>query len=226
MISNLQIISGKYRGRKLALPNGARPTQNKARIALFNMLGQIISAPTTVWDAFAGSGAFGAEWLSRTDAHVIFTDNSADSFKTIGKNTADMPNKTIEMTDAIAAIPRHGPVADLIFIDPPYSAPELGYDFFCKLTPLAKTGTILVWEMDYNPSLAEPISAALVRAPGAGLIKLKMQIESGLVDLFNPPPPAQNSAGDPLRKGGGKSAWKLLRDKTYGRARFLILQKT
>ncbi|MBP5707580.1 MAG: RsmD family RNA methyltransferase, partial [Alphaproteobacteria bacterium] len=64
MESKLQIISGKYRGRKLSLPASARPTQNRARIALFNMLESNIIDPTdkfTVWDAFAGSGAFGIE---------------------------------------------------------------------------------------------------------------------------------------------------------------------
>jgi hypothetical protein len=38
MDSKLQIISGKHRGRKLRLPPDARPTQNRARIALFNMM--------------------------------------------------------------------------------------------------------------------------------------------------------------------------------------------
>ncbi len=177
MESKLQIISGRYRGRKLALPQSARPTQNKARIALFNMLNELPS-PNVVWDAFAGSGAFGAEFLSRTDAHIIFTDISADAFKTIGKNTADMPNKTIEMTDAINAIPRHGPIADIIFVDPPYDKSDLAVAFVRKLTHVVKPGAILVWE-------SEAIA--------------------------------------PEHSVGG---WTLLKDKTYGRARFLILQKT
>ena len=50
MDSKLQIISGMHRGRKLALPRGARPTQNRARIALFNMLMSIAdTAPGVVW---------------------------------------------------------------------------------------------------------------------------------------------------------------------------------
>ena len=66
MDSKLQIISGIYRGRKLNLPADARPTQNLARIALFNMLEGIIIdpfAPMFVWDAFAGSGSLGVECL-------------------------------------------------------------------------------------------------------------------------------------------------------------------
>ena len=58
MKSNLQIISGKYRGKKLNLPLDARPTQNMARGALFNMLNGIIDTTKSVavWDVFAGSG--------------------------------------------------------------------------------------------------------------------------------------------------------------------------
>ena len=64
MDSKLQIISGAYRGRKLRLPPNARPTQNRARIALFNMLESGIvdfNQNLSVWDAFAGyleSGKF------------------------------------------------------------------------------------------------------------------------------------------------------------------------
>src|SRR5574344_993888 len=87
MDSNLQIISGKWRGKKLHLPLNARPTQNKARIALFNMLGNI--SPHIVWDAFAGSGEFGLEWLSRAqNSKAIFTDTNAESIKTIKRNLA------------------------------------------------------------------------------------------------------------------------------------------
>ena len=79
MDSKLQIISGKFRGKKLNLPPNARPTQNMARGALFNMLNGILDVSKTfnVWDVFSGSGAFGLECLSRYDnADIIFTDNA------------------------------------------------------------------------------------------------------------------------------------------------------
>lgn len=181
MNSNLQIISGQYRGRKLFLPKDARPTQNRARIALFNMLTPMIdnSKPFVVWDAFAGSGAFGVEFLSRyNNASVIFTDLSADSFKTINRNAANMPGATIEMADALNAVKRHGPVADIIFIDPPYAQHDLGISLVRKLAQIARPGTIVVWEsdMDQNPQFSDDL-------------------------------------------------WTVLRDKTYGRARFLILKR-
>ncbi|MCL2748982.1 MAG: RsmD family RNA methyltransferase [Alphaproteobacteria bacterium] len=183
MNSNLQIISGKLRGKKLRVPPDARPTQNKARIALFNMLTPIIDPKShiSIWDAFAGSGAFGIECLSRwPNAKVTFTDISPESIKTIQKNLDGIPNANavIFKTDAIQAIEKHkyGEKKDIIFIDPPYANPEFGAQFIKKLATVTKPGMIIVWEMekDFNlPSLPENL--------------------------------------------------EILKDKTYGRARFLLL---
>jgi 16S rRNA (guanine(966)-N(2))-methyltransferase RsmD len=181
MDSKLQIISGKRRGRKLFLPAGARPTQNRARIALFNMLAPMIDGgrPFVIWDAFAGSGAFGVEILSRYDnAFAIFTDISPDSFKTINRNAANMTGARVEMTDALNAVKRHGAIADLIFIDPPYAEIDLGGSLVRKLSQLAKSGAIVVWESEIG---AEPVFS--------------------------------------------RELWTVLRDKIYGRARFLILKR-
>ena len=182
MKSNLQIISGKYRGKKLFLPKDARPTQNLARGALFNMLHEIIQDRqfVTVWDVFAGSGAFGIECLSRlNNAKVIFTDNSNKSIDTIKKNLVSVNEKAnVEMVDAIFVLQKYGPTSDLIFIDPPYPDFNFGVLFVKKLTKIAKSGTILIWEFE----------------------------------KINEMPKIDES-------------WELLKDKTYGRARFLILRK-
>ena len=182
MKSNLQIISGKYRGKKLNLPVDARPTQNMARGALFNMLNGIINTtkPMQVWDVFAGSGAFGLECISRfNNPNVVFTDNAKTSIDTIKKNLVSInESATVEMTDAIGAISRFGGITDLFFVDPPYSDFNFGILFIKKLSKIAKTGAILIWEFE-NTQKAPDFS----------------------------------------------ENWELLRDKTYGRARFLILRK-
>ncbi len=182
MESKLQIISGKYRGRKLFLPRNARPTQNRARIALFNMLESNIidtSAKLTVWDAFAGSGAFGIECISRYDATAIFTDVSPESIATVQKNVAAISVESqtkIVQTDAIGAIAQYAKSTDIVFVDSPYDAPETGRAFVNKLGRVAKPNTILIWEQESNNAV-EP----------------------------------------------NTDTWNILRDKTYGRARFLIL---
>ncbi len=181
MDSKLQIISGAYRGRKLRLPDGARPTQNRARVALFNMLDGIVdtSHDFTVWDAFAGSGAFGIEYLSRyAGARAIFTDVAAASIRTVRENLGniDATRATVVMADAMTRISEFGAVADLIFVDPPYAAHDTGAAFVRRVGAVARVGTILVWEQDD--------------------------------DDFTPP----------------AAPWEILRDKKYGRARFLILR--
>ncbi|MBR2285944.1 MAG: RsmD family RNA methyltransferase [Alphaproteobacteria bacterium] len=155
----MQIISGKHRGRKLILPPDARPTQNRARIALFNMLESgIIDKNTTinVWDVFAGSGAFGIECISRYDADVVFTDVSPTSVATIRKNIASIGTENrvkIIQTDAIAAISQFAKQSDLVFVDCPYDAAELGRAFVNKLGRVAKVDTILIWEQEASCSV-------------------------------------------------------------------------
>lgn len=184
MKSNLQIISGKYRGKKLFLPNDARPTQNLARGALFNMLLPIINTneQICVWDVFAGSGAFGLECLSRYDnIKVVFTDNNPNSIDTVKRNLSaiDADSKaTVEKNDAISVINKYGPISNLIFIDPPYADFGLGLLFVKKLTKIAQSGTVLVWEFESTQ-------------------------KSPNID----------------------DSWDVLKDKTYGRARFFVLIK-
>ena len=182
MESKLQIISGKYRGRKLSLPPYARPTQNRARIALFNMLesGIIENLDNlTVWDAFAGSGAFGIECISRYNANVVFTDIAPESIATIRKNIHAISaesNTRVVQTDAISAISQNAKSANIVFVDAPYDAAESGRAFVNKLGRATKPGTIIIWEQESNNAV-EP----------------------------------------------NADTWQILRDKTYGRARFLIL---
>ncbi|MCL2331375.1 MAG: RsmD family RNA methyltransferase [Proteobacteria bacterium] len=173
---------------KLALPDGpTRPTQNRARIALFNILNEILPATSTrhqplitVWDAFAGSGAFGLECVSRGWANrAIFTDTAPESVRAIKLNARGFDGAAAEIViqrrDAIAAAAEYGAAADLVFMDPPYANPTLGAQLLEKLAAAAKPGTIIVWEMEKEPSVS------------------------------------------------GK--FEILKDKIYGRARFVIMRK-
>ena len=75
---SLSIVGGRWRGRRLAAPAGARPTSAKARAALFSML-QARGLPegALVLDAYAGSGALGLEALSRGAAAAFFLERNA-----------------------------------------------------------------------------------------------------------------------------------------------------
>ena len=69
----LRITGGDWRGRRLDVPPGIRPTTELARKAAFDILGEAIRG-ARVLDACAGSGAYGLEALSRGAAHATFVE--------------------------------------------------------------------------------------------------------------------------------------------------------
>lgn len=70
----VRITGGEWRGRKLEVPDGIRPTTELARKAAFDILGEAIRG-ARVLDACAGSGAYGLEALSRGAAHATFVES-------------------------------------------------------------------------------------------------------------------------------------------------------
>jgi 16S rRNA (guanine966-N2)-methyltransferase len=128
----LKIVGGKHRGRSIATPEGSntRPTSNRARESLFNILmhanwqedGTSPLIDARVLDAFAGSGALGIEALSRGAAHATFIDNDATAIRLIGENLRKMgeaSNAKVIRADA-AQPPPSREACDLVFLDPPY----------------------------------------------------------------------------------------------------------
>jgi 16S rRNA (guanine966-N2)-methyltransferase len=92
----LRIISGYARGLRLKGPLGKaiRPTSDRAREALFNIIGDHVRH-ALVLDLFAGTGALGFEALSRGAQHVTFIDNSHEALLLIKKNL-QLINKSIK----------------------------------------------------------------------------------------------------------------------------------
>ncbi len=124
----MRITGGKSKGRTLASPKGMdiRPTTDKVREAIFNIIGQDMTG-LYVLDLFAGTGIFGIEALSRGAQHTVFIDNSQQSIKLIKRNlaTCSFQNSGIVLQrDLRKAIPLNHPGLqnnfDLIFLDPPY----------------------------------------------------------------------------------------------------------
>ena len=77
-MASIRIISGEFRSRKLRVPKGEliRPTSNRVREAMFNVLGSRMSIEGAhVLDLFSGSGALGLEALSRGAESVTFVDS-------------------------------------------------------------------------------------------------------------------------------------------------------
>ncbi len=87
----IRIVAGALGGRRLRTPVGlqTRPTAERVRQALFNILGEIESG-CTVWDLYAGSGALGIEALSRGAGQAVFVDSDPAACRVLRQNLATL----------------------------------------------------------------------------------------------------------------------------------------
>ncbi len=146
----MRIIAGRHKGRRLAAPKGqkTRPTADRAREGLFNMLvhggygpgGTSAITGVSVLDAFAGTGAFAFEALSRGAAQATLLEidpRAAVAARDNAVALGELDRTTIRRMDATRPRPAataHG----LVFADPPY-----GRELAAKaLTALAAKGWI------------------------------------------------------------------------------------
>lgn len=126
----VKVLGGCWRGRRLAAPEGARPTQARLREALFSHWGDRV-AGSRVLELYAGSGAVSFEALSRGAGFALAVDRSPraqacmrESREALGADdlrlaAAVLPGDLEKVVDGEAAF-------DLVFIDPPYEAAGVG----------------------------------------------------------------------------------------------------
>ena len=124
----MRIISGVYRGRVLKSPLNlkTRPTSDRLRETLFNILNPRINDETRLLDLCAGTGAVGIEALSRGAAFVTFVDKSRKVCGLIETNLdlLEVPEEETEVVCAAAEdyVRRaREETFDLVFFDPPYN---------------------------------------------------------------------------------------------------------
>lgn len=128
----MRIVAGKHRGRELQAPvgDGTRPTLGRARQSLFDILehgkfsatGESLLPNARVLEAFAGSGAFAFEALSRGAAFAAMIDNAKSAQAAMRANAAllkETDHCRIHAADAARPPPADAP-CDLLFLDPPY----------------------------------------------------------------------------------------------------------
>lgn len=123
----MRIIAGDSKGRRLEAPPGlaTRPTSDRVREAIFNILGQRFEGGA-ILDLYAGSGAFGLEALSRGAERATFVDQGKSAAATCQRNIEALgfqDRSEILRADVAAALralaARSGRFA-LVFADPPY----------------------------------------------------------------------------------------------------------
>lgn len=123
----MRIISGQWRGRKLASPQGmaTRPTGDRVRETLFSMLASRLGSfeDLSVADLYAGSGALGFEALSRGATFACFVERDAAARSVIDANAASL-NATALAHIMPGEVDRARPpqAFGLVFADPPYEA--------------------------------------------------------------------------------------------------------
>jgi len=121
----MRVVAGLWGGRRLVAPpgNDTRPTSDKVRQAVFNMLDSagLIDGAVVV-DLFAGSGAMGLEALSRGAARCTFVERNRAALEALRANVEALgaqAQTSVVAGDAAASGPRCA-AADVVFVDPPY----------------------------------------------------------------------------------------------------------
>lgn len=126
----MRVIAGSAKGRRLKTPFGAsglRPTSDKVREAIFDIIGPDI-LDARFLDLFCGTGAVGIEALSRGARCVVFVDSRSSAIDLLKENLSRCgfeQNVEIMQCDALQAISTLGNRQrrfEVIFIDPPYGS--------------------------------------------------------------------------------------------------------
>jgi 16S rRNA (guanine966-N2)-methyltransferase len=143
----MRIIGGRVGGRTLKPPRGAhtRPTSDKVREAIFNILVTRADPPPRVLDLYAGSGALGLEALSRGAATATFVDADGDACDLVRKNAQALGLVANVICSRVVRwlakeADAQGPFG-WIFLDPPYDSHRTG-ELDKALELIAKKGLL------------------------------------------------------------------------------------
>lgn len=199
----MRITGGEFGGRNLKVPksDAIRPTQDRVREALFNMI-QFEIAGADFLDLFAGSGAVGLEALSRGAKSVTFVERERRHLAVLNENigslrpgraeveggasarsSSTLKDATVVAADAYRWIATHlGPGFSIGFADPPYALGE---------------------EKGYASVLATLAERGVIRAGGLFIAEMTA-----------------------VQKAEETPGWELIRDRTYGKTRLCIWRRT
>ncbi|SFN53300.1 16S rRNA (guanine(966)-N(2))-methyltransferase [Xenorhabdus japonica] len=126
-LGQIRIIGGKWRGRKLPVPDsdGLRPTTDRVRETLFNWLMPIIQDARCL-DCFSGSGALGFEALSRYASHATLIEYDRNVAKQLSVNLASLKAENADVVQGSAlqylneSLNGTETPYNVVFLDPPF----------------------------------------------------------------------------------------------------------
>lgn len=176
--SQLRIIGGRWRGRKVAFApiDGLRPTGDRLRETLFNWL-QFHLPGARCLDLFAGSGALGLEALSRGAETVDFVELDRGAAKTLRQQLDLLQAEGGQVHNCPAEIFLSQPAApyDVIFIDPPF-ANDLWQSALSGLVEAGciGEGTLIYVESPRNTLIEAPADWQLEKEKHAGQVCMRL----------------------------------------------------
>jgi 16S rRNA (guanine966-N2)-methyltransferase len=192
-MGRLRIIAGRLKGRRVEVPSipGLRPTADRVREALFDILGPRV-AGARVLDAYCGSGALGLEALSRGAREVVFIEADRRAAQALGEVLAGfgVARQARVLCGPVAALLARdrGAPYDLIFADPPYEGDEV-----LRFLPLAagRVGAegLVIIERDAHSHPQEAAGLELLRSVRHGRARLDFYGPRRPAGVGSSPPP-------------------------------------
>ncbi|MED4780647.1 16S rRNA (guanine(966)-N(2))-methyltransferase RsmD [Brevibacillus choshinensis] len=161
----MRVISGEHKGRRLAaVPGkGTRPTTDKVKESIFNMIGPYFDGGWAL-DLYAGTGGLGIEALSRGVDRSVFVERDAKAFAVVKQNletcrlegSADLYR--MDADRAIRTLATRKQAFDLVFLDPPYAQQKIAEEIrLLQELDLLADGAWIVTEHDVDVKLPEEI---------------------------------------------------------------------
>jgi len=178
--SQLRIIGGQWRGRKLSFPavDGLRPTGDRIRETLFNWLAPELAGARCL-DVFAGSGALGLEALSRGASYSLLLERDHLAAQSLRNNLQLLKASAghLVQTDSLHYLRQgnSGEPFNLVFIDPPFAL-NLWAGVIDALEQghwLAEDASLYI-EMPRNQLIATPPNWRLHRDKQAGQVSYRL----------------------------------------------------
>ena len=156
----VRIISGQFKSRRLksAPPAGIRPTSDKLKETIFNIIGNSVDGAVFL-DGCAGTGGIGVEALSRGAAMVCFVEQNRKACRIIRENLAMLKVEEglrileMDLAKGLDVATLEGLEFDIAFVDPPYEATDL-YEVSLAKVPLKPDG-LLILEHSKRKNLPE-----------------------------------------------------------------------
>ena len=168
----MRVVAGKYGGRPLKTLDGktTRPTTDKVKGAIFNMIGPYFDGGR-VLDLYAGSGSLAIEAISRGMEEAVLVEKDRRAQAIISENiqmTKEPERFDLLKMESGRALEMLTGAFDLVLLDPPYAKEQIVADLEkLEERQLLSQDVLVVCETDKEVELPEEIA-------GLGIWKQKI----------------------------------------------------